>query len=58
LALPCMCGALAQFGRAPALQAGGHRFDPGTLHELPANQHFIVVPMGEFVAELHVCGSG
>ena len=19
-------------GRAPALQAGGHRFDPGTLH--------------------------
>jgi len=25
-------GALAQSGRAPALQAGGHRFDPGTLH--------------------------
>jgi hypothetical protein len=22
-----------------ALQAGGHRFDPGTLHELPANGH-------------------
>ena len=21
-------------GRAPALQAGGHRFDPGTLHHL------------------------
>jgi hypothetical protein len=21
-------------GRAPALQAGGHRFDPGTLHLL------------------------
>jgi hypothetical protein len=21
-------------GRAPALQAGGHRFDPGTLHRL------------------------
>ena len=20
-------------GRAPALQAGGHRFDPGTLHQ-------------------------
>src|SRR5262249_60286543 len=23
-------------GRAPALQAGGHRFDPGTLHQEPA----------------------
>ena len=21
-------------GRAPALQAGGHRFDPGTLHRM------------------------
>ena len=31
-------------GRAPALQAGGHRFDPGTLHhfkeltEVPVKQ--------------------
>ena len=23
-------------GRAPALQAGGHRFDPGTLHHRSA----------------------
>ena len=23
-------------GRAPALQAGGHRFDPGTLHQRSA----------------------
>ena len=33
-------------GRAPALQAGGHRFDPGTLHhkeltETPSNWCFI-----------------
>ena len=25
-------GAVAQFGRAPALQAGGRRFDPDQLH--------------------------
>ena len=24
-------------GRAPALQAGGHRFDPGTLHQAIEN---------------------
>ena len=24
-------------GRAPALQAGGHRFDPGTLHQAIKN---------------------
>ena len=33
-------------GRAPALQAGGHRFDPGTLHqkrltEASGNRSFI-----------------
>ena len=34
-------------GRAPALQAGGHRFDPGTLHhfkkltEIPQQRGFI-----------------
>ena len=27
-------------GRAPALQAGGHRFDPGTLHRLVTSQGF------------------
>ena len=25
-------------GRAPALQAGGHRFDPGTLHHKKLNE--------------------
>ena len=24
---------VSSVGRAPALQAGGHRFDPGTLHQ-------------------------
>jgi hypothetical protein len=38
------------------LQAGGHRFGPGTLDELPANQRLLVVPMGEFVARLDVRG--
>ena len=28
------CGRLAQSGRAPALQAGGRRFDPVTAHNL------------------------
>ena len=27
-------GALAQLARAPALQAGGHRFEPDMLHQL------------------------
>ena len=30
-------------GRAPALQAGGHRFDPGTLH----HKKLIEVPSEE-----------
>ena len=27
-----MIWGVSSAGRAPALQAGGHRFDPGTLH--------------------------
>ena len=27
-------GAVAQFGRAPALQAGSRRFDPDQLHQI------------------------
>ena len=30
--LPQIWG-VSSAGRAPALQAGGHRFDPGTLHQ-------------------------
>ena len=30
----CRPGGLAQLARAPALQAGGHRFDSDILHEL------------------------
>jgi hypothetical protein len=30
-------------GRAPALQAGGHRFDPGWLHRRPICRYFLVV---------------
>jgi hypothetical protein len=29
-----MPGGCSSIGRAPALQAGGHRFDPGQLHQL------------------------
>src|SRR6267143_6247582 len=28
----CACSSA---GRAPALQAGGHRFDPGHVHQIP-----------------------
>jgi hypothetical protein len=31
---PCMMWALSSAGRAPALQAGGHRFDPCSAHHL------------------------
>ena len=27
-------GAVAQYGRAPALHAGGRRFNPGSLHQI------------------------
>ena len=30
--MPAGTGGVSSAGRAPALQAGGHRFDPGTLH--------------------------
>ena len=30
-----MLGELAQLARAPALHAGGHRFDSGILHQVP-----------------------
>ena len=29
-----LAGGLAQLARAPALQAGGHRFDSGILHHM------------------------
>ncbi len=41
---------------APILQAGGRRFDPGTLHEIPANELFLVVSMGEIEVHLRVRG--
>ena len=31
-----MVGGLSSAGRAPALQAGGHRFDPDRLHQASA----------------------
>ena len=31
---PKLIGGLAQLARAPALQAGGHRFDSDILHEI------------------------
>jgi hypothetical protein len=30
-------GGCSSIGRAPALQAGGHRFDPGQLHQITGN---------------------
>ena len=38
-----MRGGLAQLARAPALQAGGHRFDSDILHQknLPFGANFI-----------------
>ena len=32
---PKKCGRLAQLVRAPALQAGGRRFEPCTAHQIP-----------------------
>ena len=32
--LPNERGGCSSVGRAPALQAGGHRFEPGQLHQL------------------------
>ena len=39
-------GGLAQLARAPALQAGGHRFDSDNLHQIKVNQAF---PLGFFI---------
>ena len=36
-------------GRAPALQAGGHRFDPGTLHSEPPANRAVSSPIWETV---------
>ena len=33
-------GGLAQLARAPALQAGGHRFDSDNLHQIIKTQTF------------------
>ena len=38
----CYSGGLAQLARAPALQAGGHRFDSDILHFLTNNEQLIV----------------
>ena len=45
-------GGLAQLARAPALHAGGHRFDSDILHNpilaLPKGRNrFFVLPLGE-----------
>src|SRR4051794_10531606 len=46
-------------GRAPALQAGGHRFDPGTLHRKPAgNSGFSLGRMLQDVADARVWKRG
>jgi len=34
-----MVGGLSSAGRAPALQAGGHRFDPDRLHQFRMDRH-------------------
>ena len=35
-------GGCSSAGRAPALQAGGHRFDPGQLHQVLSFSIYIV----------------
>src|SRR5215218_2077308 len=40
-------------GRAPALQAGGHRFDPGTLHF--TNQHSLADCLCDVAPSLQRC---
>ena len=32
--MKALCGGIAQLARAPALQAGGHRFESDYLHHL------------------------
>jgi hypothetical protein len=46
--LPPSCdGGLAQLARAPALQAGGHRFDSDILHKCLSNHPHGYVSPGE-----------
>ena len=40
--------ACSSAGRAPALQAGGHRFDPGHVHQPPENQLLKRAPFCDF----------
>ena len=40
-------GGLAQLARAPALQAGGHRFDSDILHERVVSIETLVLRLGE-----------
>src|SRR3984957_11847303 len=40
--------ACSSAGRAPALQAGGHRFDPGHVHQPPENQFLKRAPFSDF----------
>lgn len=35
-----MQGPLAQFGRAPQWHCGGHRFDPGTVHQIQGQSQY------------------
>jgi hypothetical protein len=42
---------------AGALQAGGHRFDPGWLHEVPANEQFLGVALGARFVSWAFCPS-
>ena len=37
----CIYGGIAQLARAPALQAGGHRFEPDILHQKFKNFEFV-----------------
>ena len=39
----CTKWANSSAGRAPALQAGGHRFDPGTLHQAIKNYELQII---------------
>jgi len=45
-----MVGGLSSAGRAPALQAGGHRFDPDRLHHATSatedEENSLVIPLG------------
>ena len=48
---PPTIGAVAQLGRAPALQAGGRRFDPDQLHQSVkrGQETVFVIPLRELI---------